>query len=69
VFIEPLENKSPSLNAQLKQDLGVAVRSLNLDEILESESSLDYELQAKCFSAIGAALRNAASSAMLNKFD
>ena len=69
LVIAPLENKIPSLNEQLEEDLGVTVRSLNLDEIIDTESNIDYELQAKCFSAIGAALRNAASSAMLNKLD
>jgi len=61
LVIAPLENDIPSLNKQLEHDLGVAVRSLDIQEIVDFESVLDIELQAKCFCAIGAALREAIS--------
>ena len=69
LVIAPLENNIPSLNDLLKQDLGVSVRSLDLDEIVDVNSHLDVELQAKCFNAIGAALRNSVSASTLSKFD
>lgn len=69
LVVAPLENKIPGFNEQLEQDLGVAVRSLNLEEIIDIDSSFEIELQAKCFSAIGAALRDAVSHATLNKLD
>ena len=69
LVIAPLENEIPDLNNQLKEELGLAVRSLELDEIIEIDSDLNIELQAKCFGAIGAALRNSAPNSTLSKSD
>lgn len=69
LVIAPLENEIPDLNDQLENELGLVVRSLELDEIIEVDSNLNIELQAKCFGAIGAALRNTVSYSTLSKFD
>ena len=69
LVIAPLENEIPDLNNQLEQELGLAVRSLDLDEIIEIDTELNIEIQAKCFVAIGAALRNSVSISTLSKFD
>jgi len=62
LILAPLENELSSLMSALKDDLGVTVRSLDITEILETDTELTTELQAKCFNAIGAALRQAVES-------
>lgn len=69
LVIAPLENDIPNFNNQLEQDLGVIVRSLDLNEIIDFHSNVNSELQAKCFSAIGAALRDAVTTSTNRKFD
>ncbi len=62
LVVAPLETDVTGLNQQLEDDLGITVRSLDLNEIVETDLNLEAELQAKCFSAIGAALRQAVDS-------
>lgn len=69
LIIAPLENEIPCLNEKLEQELGLAVRNLSLDEIVESETALDIEIQSRCFTAIGAALRLAVDNSTLSKFE
>ena len=68
LIIAPLETEVPNLNRQLENDLGLAVRSLDLDEIVNCDSKIDLELQAKCFSAIGSALRQIVETSTETKF-
>lgn len=67
LIIAPMENELPTLNDQLEKNLGVVVRSLSLDEIIDTTTELDDEIQAKCFNAVGAALRQAAEVSAQNK--
>jgi len=69
LIIAPLETDIPNLNRQLEDDLGLVVRSLDLDEIISSDSKVDLELQAKCFSAIGSALRQVVEISTDSKFE
>ncbi len=57
VVIAPMEQAVPGLLGYLSANLGLPVRQLDLNTVLESETVLGDETQARCFSAIGAALR------------
>jgi MSHA biogenesis protein MshI len=41
----------------LTRELGISVRNIDLNTVLETEVPLDAELQRRCMPAIGAALR------------
>lgn len=69
LVIAPLEYEILGFNDQLENNLGLIVRSLELDEIIDSNKELDLALQAKCFNAIGAALRNSVAQSTLSQFD
>lgn len=69
LVIAPLENKIPTLTEQLKNDLGVTVRNLDLEEVIDVDSNFNAELQAKCFGAIGAALRDAVTIDTVNNLN
>ena len=57
VVIAPTETPIPGLLSHLANNLGLPVRMLDLNTILETEQPLSDELQAQCLPAIGAALR------------
>lgn len=69
LVLAPLENNIPNLNDQLTQNLGVAVRNLDLNNIVNSKINIEPEIQAKCFNAIGAALRLTENTTSNNTFD
>ncbi|HKK06901.1 MAG TPA: pilus assembly protein PilM [Gammaproteobacteria bacterium] len=57
LVIAPVEREVEGLVSYLAANLGVQVRMLDLNDVLESPEPLDFALQARCISAIGAALR------------
>ncbi len=58
LVISPLEREVPGIVEYLATNLGVAVRMLDLNAVLESAQVLDSAMQARCLPAIGAALRH-----------
>jgi len=69
LVLAPLENEIKNLNIQLEEHLGVTVRTLDLNDILQAEVPLEFEVQSKCFNAIGAALRLAIKASTISKFE
>ena len=69
LILAPMETELKDLNTTLEQSLGVVVRSLNLNEIIDTTKNIDNEIQSKCFSAIGAALRQTVEVTAEKKFD
>jgi len=67
LILSPLENSIPDLNDHFEQDLGIGVRNLDLNEIITSEVNIELETQARCFNAIGAALRLSVSRSTTDK--
>jgi len=57
LVIAPMERDVAGLVSYLAANLGVQVRMLDLNDVVESLEPLDFALQARCLSAIGAALR------------
>ncbi len=57
LVIAPLELPVPGLMGYLASHLGVPVRMLDLDSLLESDTPLPENQQGQCLLAIGAALR------------
>lgn len=57
LVIAPLAQPVPGLAGYLGGNLGLPVRMLDLNTVLDCEQTLSDELQAYCLSAIGAALR------------
>ena len=62
VLIAPLPVAVPGLEEGLQQNLGLPVRSVTLDEVVELETPVSQEQAAHCFLAVGAALRKEAAS-------
>ena len=62
LVIAPTEEPLPGLEDYLHDALGLAVRTLDLNEIVASDTPLDMRQQARCLPAIGAALRQEAAS-------
>lgn len=58
LVISPLERAVPGIVEYLSANLGVTVRMLDLNVVLDSEAVLDGVAQARCLPAIGAALRH-----------
>lgn len=58
LVISPLEREVPGIVEYLATNLGVPVRMLDLNAVLESAQVLDSATQARCLPAIGAALRH-----------
>ena len=58
LVIAPTERPVPGLLAHLAGNLGVPVRMLDLNAVLDTEQTLSDSLQAACLPAIGAALRH-----------
>ena len=57
LVIAPTEYPIPGMLGYLSSSLGLPVRLLDLNTVLECEQTLGDALQARCFEAIGAALR------------
>ncbi|WP_127474641.1 pilus assembly protein PilM [Sulfurivermis fontis] len=57
LVIAPLAQPVPGLAGYLGGNLGLPVRMLDLNTVLDCEQTLSDELQAQCLPAIGAALR------------
>lgn len=62
VLIAPLPETVPGLEEGLQQNLGLPVRSVALDEVVELEAPVNQEQAAHCFLAVGAALRKEKAS-------
>jgi len=58
LLIAPLAQPVPELLEHIRSSLGLNVRMLDLAEVIESAVTIDAELQARAFYAIGAALRS-----------
>lgn len=57
LVVAPLAQPVPGLAGYLGGNLGLPVRTLDLNTVLDCEQTLSDELQARCLPAIGAALR------------
>ena len=57
LVIAPLPNEMPGVIKYLAGALGLQVRILDLNAVLDSKTPLSQEQQANCFFSIGAALR------------
>jgi len=66
LVIAPLPIEIPDIEEKLSGLLGVLVRELDMNEIVQSQVPLDRERQAECFTAIGAALRWSTNMAMIS---
>lgn len=58
LVLAPMEIEIPPLMSYLASNLGVPVRVLDLNAIVDSATHLDDTLQSRCLLAIGAALRH-----------
>jgi len=58
LVIAPLAHMVDGIAGYLGEQLGIAVRLLDLNEIIDSKVPIEVELQAHCFPVIGAALRS-----------
>ncbi len=57
LVLAPCEVPLPGLEDHLRDSLGLAVRTLDLREIIACDHDMDTATQARCLPAIGAALR------------
>ena len=57
VLIAPTPHPVPGMEEGLHNNLGLPVRMVRLDDVIDSETELDQEQAAHCFLAVGAALR------------
>lgn len=62
LVIAPTEQPIPGLDDYLNQALGLPVRTLDLAEIMDCDTPMEPHQQAHCLAAVGAALRQEASS-------
>ena len=60
LVIAPMEKRIPGMMAYIASQLGVPVRMLDLNTLLDCPEYLSDELQARCLYAVGAALRQEA---------
>ncbi|MGR8920240.1 MAG: hypothetical protein ACU85V_11515 [Gammaproteobacteria bacterium] len=63
VVIAPLPQALAGVDAYLGSQLGVPVRMLALDQLIESASALEADDAARCLTAVGAALRDEEAAA------
>ncbi|RJQ49152.1 MAG: hypothetical protein C4528_01230 [Gammaproteobacteria bacterium] len=61
LLFAPLERELPGAVNHVANSLGLKVRQIDLNEVLQCEAPLSRTLQAQCLLAVGAALRDAAS--------
>jgi MSHA biogenesis protein MshI len=57
IFISPIQETIPGLADYLSRNTGIATAILDVNDIVDSATPLDKQLQARCLLAIGAALR------------
>ncbi|NIR28001.1 MAG: hypothetical protein GWN84_01430 [Gammaproteobacteria bacterium] len=57
LVIGPLAEPVPRMTGYLSEQLGIGVRLLDLNSVIDCSEPLDESLQARCFPAIGGALR------------
>lgn len=57
LVIMPMENELPGFQESLAKTLGINVRYLDLNDLLDCKVPLSKQMQEHCFLAIGAALR------------
>ncbi|MDH5572319.1 MAG: pilus assembly protein PilM [Gammaproteobacteria bacterium] len=57
LVIAPMEIEIPGLADYINKSLGLKVSMLDLNSIIQPDAPLDSKMQAQCFYAIGAALR------------
>ena len=57
LVIAPMEQEIPGLEEQINKSLGLKVSMLDLNSVIQPDEPLDMKMQAHCFYAIGAALR------------
>ncbi len=57
LVITPMAENIPGMISYLGSNLGVPVRMLDLNAVIESDENLSDQLQSQCLFAIGAALR------------
>lgn len=57
LVVSPLDQNSSALNQYITGHLGTIARTLDLNTVMESDEYLSDSMQARCLSAIGAALR------------
>jgi MSHA biogenesis protein MshI len=55
--LTPMPVPIPGIEAYLADQLGITVKSLDLNSLIDVEASIDTTLQSACIMAIGAALR------------
>lgn len=58
IVVMPLQVGETPLMRELRDNLGADVQSLDLGDVVESETPLTIDLQQRCFLSIAAALRN-----------
>lgn len=58
IVVMPLQVGETPLMIELRENLGADVQSLDLGDVIESETPLTIDLQQRCFLSIAAALRN-----------
>ncbi len=57
LVVGPLDEPVPGMADYLAGQLGISVRLLDLNSVIDCNEPLDEALQARCFAAIGGALR------------
>lgn len=57
VVLAPLDQDSSGLLDYLEQQIGIRSRMLDLNDLFQTTTSIDTKIQANCFLAIGAAMR------------
>ena len=62
VVLTPLPHPVKGIEQYLAGQLGIAVRSLDINALIDSEEPLDMTIQSECLIAIGAALREEAKA-------
>ena len=62
LIVAPLPVTVSGMAEYMAQQLGLQVRRLDLNDVIDSAQQLDDLLQARCFPVIGAALRHEAAS-------
>jgi MSHA biogenesis protein MshI len=57
IMLAPLPGELPEIENDLRQQLGIAVESLHLQDIADWDKPVPVELESHCLTALGAALR------------
>lgn len=57
VIVTPLPDHLRGVDSYLADQLGISVRSMDLNQLIDTERALPAEVQCRCIMAVGAALR------------